>query len=470
VTGQARTARGGASTSRAAASLDGRHDTPRSARATDARGQVAVLLVGGLLAVALGALVLGAVARGLGTRDAAQRAADLAALAGARAMQASYHRLFEPTRLGRRPNPLHLAKRAYVELGRAAAVHAAAANGAPGATVSFPDGATFAPVRIRVAVERRHEIAGRAVRMRADAEAELAPPTGLAPPAFASGGGYDGPLAYRQNKPMRPDVARAFDRMAAAARRDGVALTITSAFRSDAEQAVLFARNPDPKWVAPPGQSLHRNATELDLGPSSAYPWLAANAGRFHFIQRYSWEPWHYGYVLNPRSTPRAQATAGADDGDGRTSGGGLPDWVPARYEPAINGAAQRWSVSAVMLAAQLYAESGFRSDVVSSAGAQGIAQFMPGTARAMGLRDPFDPDQAIDAQAHFMRDLLRQFGAVPLALAAYNAGPARVQACGCVPPIEETRGYVARILGLMSGAGEPVLGAEGGLAVRLVE
>jgi soluble lytic murein transglycosylase-like protein len=68
------------------------------------------------------------------------------------------------------------------------------------------------------------------------------------------------------------------------------------------------------------------------------------------------------------------------------------------------------------------------------------------------------------------MRDLLRQFGTVPLALAAYNAGPARVQACGCVPPIEETRGYVARILGLMSGAGQAVLGAEGGLAVRLVE
>ena len=52
-----------------------------------------------------------------------------------------------------------------------------------------------------------------------------------------------------------------------------------------------------------------------------------------------------------------------------------------------------------------------------------------------MGLADPFDPDAAIDAQAHLMRDLLRQFGAVPLALAAYNAGPAPVAACGCVPP-----------------------------------
>src|SRR5215207_9823070 len=63
---------------------------------------------------------------------------------------------------------------------------------------------------------------------------------------------------------MRPDVAAAFDRMAAAARRDGLTLSITSAFRSDAEQARLFAANPNPKWVAPPGTSLHRYATELE--------------------------------------------------------------------------------------------------------------------------------------------------------------------------------------------------------------
>ena len=94
----------------------------------------------------------------------------------------------------------------------------------------------------------------------------------------------------------------------------------------------------------------------------------------------------------------------------------------------------------------------------------------MPGTARGIGLGDPFDAERAIDAQAHLMRDLLRRFGAVPLALAAYNAGPAPVAACGCVPPFPETRGYVARILGLMGGAGELPLGdAGGGLAVRLV-
>ena len=92
---------------------------------------------------------------------------------------------------------------------------------------------------------------------------------------------------------MRPDVALAFDRMDAAARADGLTLAINSGYRSDAEQAILWARNPDPKMVAPPGQSLHRNGTELDLGPPAAYGWLDANGGRFHFVQRYSWEDWH---------------------------------------------------------------------------------------------------------------------------------------------------------------------------------
>ena len=87
--------------------------------------------------------------------------------------------------------------------------------------------------------------------------------------------------------------------MAAAARAEaGLALLVTSGYRSDAEQARLFAAHPDPKWVAPPGQSLHRYATELDLGPPGAYAWLAANSERFGFIKRYAWEAWHFGVPL----------------------------------------------------------------------------------------------------------------------------------------------------------------------------
>ena len=79
-------------------------------------------------------------------------------------------------------------------------------------------------------------------------------------------------------------------------------------------------------------------------------------------------------------------------------------------------------------------AESGFNPNAVSPAGAQGIAQFMPGTAAGYGLNNPFDAEAAIDAQAHLMSDLLRQFRSIPLALAAYNAGPGAVGACHCIP------------------------------------
>ena len=140
---------------------------------------------------------------------------------------------------------------------------------------------------------------------------------------------------------------------------------------------------------------------------------------------------------------------------------------MPAGFAPAITRAAVRWGVSATLLAAQLYAESNFNPFAVSGAGARGIAQFMPGTAAAYGLGNPFDPRASIDAQGHLMHDLLSRFASVPLALAAYNAGPAPVAACGCVPAIPETQAYVARILGLLGGAGDLT---GGGLEVRLLE
>jgi transglycosylase-like protein with SLT domain/D-alanyl-D-alanine carboxypeptidase-like protein/putative Flp pilus-assembly TadE/G-like protein len=419
------------------------------------RGQASVLLVGALLAILVGGLVLAALARGVDERAAQQRAADLAALAGARAMRSLYDRLFEPATVGGQPNPRHLTVAAYRQAGEAAARETAHRNGMHDVAVDFPDRDSFAPVRIAVTVRDPIEVDGHQVSSAARAEAELAPPATV---SALGEGEYRGPLAMRQGKPMRPDVARAFDRMERAARADGVALIVVSAFRSNAEQAALFARHPDPKWVAPPGKSLHRLGTELDLGPPAAYGWLARNATRFGFTQRYSWEPWHFGYT---RAAGTRSVGFGPPDGES-----GIPDFVPGRFAAPISRAAQRWNVGAALLAAQLYAESNFNPFAQSPAGAQGIAQFMPGTAAALGLENPFDAAQAIDVQAHLMHDLLRQFGSVPLALAAYNAGPAAVQRCGCIPPYPETRGYVARILGLLNGAGDA---ATGGLEVRLV-
>jgi hypothetical protein len=97
-----------------------------------------------------------------------------------------------------------------------------------------------------------------------------------------------------------------------------------------------------------------------------------------------------------------------------------------------------------------LFQESRFQPEVVSSAGAQGVAQFMPETAASMGLENPFDPLQAIPASARLLRELVSQFGNVGLAAAAYNAGPKRIQDWlqkkGKLP--EETKGYVKSITG----------------------
>jgi hypothetical protein len=269
---------------------------------------------------------------------------------------------------------------------------------------------------------------------------------------------------------MRPDVGAAYDRMAAAARAAGHHIVVNSGFRSDAEQRILWEQHPDPRWVAPPGTSLHRCATELDIGPPSAYGWLGANARRFGFLKRYSWEPWHFGFVEGPAPCSEAGNSgglAGSSPGDGRDSGRSLPAFVPAQYREPLLRSASRWNVSAALLAAQIQAESAFNPRAVSPAGAQGIAQFMPGTAASYGLRNPFDPVAAIDAQAHMMSDLLRQFRSIPLALAAYNAGPGAVSGCRCIPPYPETRAYVARILALLNGSGA-VLAPP--LEVRLVE
>ncbi len=116
--------------------------------------------------------------------------------------------------------------------------------------------------------------------------------------------------------------------------------------------------------------------------------------------------------------------------------------------------AAVHWNVSAALLAGQEMAESGFDPNAGSPAGAQGIAQFMPATAASYGLRNPYDPAEAIDAEAHLMHDLLVKFGSPELALAAYNAGPAPVEACHCIPPYPETQAYVTRIIALLGGAG----------------
>ena len=115
-----------------------------------------------------------------------------------------------------------------------------------------------------------------------------------------------------------------------------------------------------------------------------------------------------------------------------------------------IDDSAKTRDLPVAFLTRLIWRESSFRVGVVSPAGAQGVAQFMPGTAKERGLLDPFDPEQAIPHAAHLLADLKRQFGNLGLAAAAYNGGPGRVSAwlagSGGLPA--ETRAYVIGITG----------------------
>ena len=146
--------------------------------------------------------------------NAAERAADLAALAGASDPRPTYERLlFKPARYDGRPNPRHLDKDGYRRTRRDAR-RASRKRTAPRADVGFPDAQTIAPVRISVEVRKRIEVGAPPSRGTRAPRRAGAARRAQASPRSPSRRRLRGPLAYRQGKPMRPDVAQAFDRMA----------------------------------------------------------------------------------------------------------------------------------------------------------------------------------------------------------------------------------------------------------------
>jgi soluble lytic murein transglycosylase-like protein len=124
---------------------------------------------------------------------------------------------------------------------------------------------------------------------------------------------------------------------------------------------------------------------------------------------------------------------------------------IPPRYAAKIAELAARFDLSPALLEAVVWQESRWRENAVSPVGARGLAQLMPGTARYLGVNSA-DPFQNLEGGARYLREQLDRFdGDLEKALAAYNAGPGRVERARGIPNIRETRHYVAAIIGRLS-------------------
>lgn len=127
---------------------------------------------------------------------------------------------------------------------------------------------------------------------------------------------------------------------------------------------------------------------------------------------------------------------------------------LSSKYDSLFKAAGAKYGISPNILAAVAKAESNFNPAAKSSAGAQGLMQLMPGTAKSLGV-DALNPSEAIDGAAKMLSGLVKKFGSTSLALAAYNAGPGAVQKYNGIPPYSETQNYVKKVLSFVQqGAG----------------
>jgi soluble lytic murein transglycosylase-like protein len=153
------------------------------------------------------------------------------------------------------------------------------------------------------------------------------------------------------------------------------------------------------------------------------------------------------GFFTVPWPRMQTPATAAV------ASPGPICDPIPlSQLNPLIRAAAMKSGLPELLLGSVIQKESAGRPCAVSSAGAMGLMQLMPETAAQLGVRDPFNPRESIEAGSRFLKDLLERFGGdLALALGAYNAGPHRIEHYGGLPPFAETQNYVQSILARMA-------------------
>jgi peptidoglycan DL-endopeptidase CwlO len=152
--------------------------------------------------------------------------------------------------------------------------------------------------------------------------------------------------------------------------------------------------------------------------------------------------PTHIRRVVGTEAAGSAYATASVRPASLQNSGSlsGVP------YAEMFVRAGAKYNVSPKLLAAVAKVESGYNPEAVSPAGAQGLMQLMPSTAKGLGVQNSFDPEQAINGAAKLLSRNLKEFKSLPLALAAYNAGGGAVHKYGGIPPYAETQAYVPKV------------------------
>ena len=122
------------------------------------------------------------------------------------------------------------------------------------------------------------------------------------------------------------------------------------------------------------------------------------------------------------------------------------------KYTEIIDQASDMFDVEPSLIKAVIKAESGFNHKAVSHKGAQGLMQLMPATAELLRVNDPFDPTENIFGGTRYLRKMLDRFGHMELAVAAYNAGPEAVKSHNGIPPYQETRTFVQRVIKYYNG------------------